>query len=428
MKEEFLHYVWQFQKFDNHNLKTTQGHSLQIVSPGSHNHNSGPDFFNAQLVIDGQLWAGNVELHIESSLWFLHQHHKDPAYDSVILHVVWEHTSEVSRKDTTLIPTLELKHRIPKPMLGTYKKLFSNDTKWIPCEQSLTEIDSFMYVHWLERLYVERLERKSQFLMERASQLNNHWEALLFEMLCKNFGLKVNGTAFLSIAQSIPFSLIQKCSDQLLSLEAILLGQAGLLDATAEAPYVKELISSYKYSKRKFKLSNDGVIAPKFFRLRPSNFPTVRLAQLAALYVNNGQLFSKVIAIREVQHLYELFTIETSEFWRTHYTFTSSSQLRSTQLTKKFINLLFINTVLPMRFAYLRFLGSHPSEEILQLAGELPPEANTIILRFQKLGLVATNALETQALLQLKELYCDARRCLNCEIGNAILKVSNSIQ
>ncbi len=373
-------------------------------------------------MIEGQLWAGNVELHIASSQWYLHQHHTDTAYDSVILHVVWEHTSEVLRKDTTCIPTLELKNRIPKQILRTYEKLFSAETKWIPCEQSMPPIDTFTYAHWLERLYVERLEKKARFLATRASQLNNHWEALLFEMLCKNFGLKVNGPAFLSIAQSVSFSLVQKCSDHLVSLEALLLGQAGLLDIVAEAPYFKELQGTHRYIKHKYHLSGDGIIPPKFFRLRPSNFPTIRLAQVAALYVTHSHLFSKVITVREMPDLYRLFTVETSEFWKTHYTFTSRSKERNTQLTGKFIDLLVLNTVLPMRFAYFRSLGNHASEETLQWALALPPEANSTIKKFQELGVTATSAFESQALLQLKEFYCDTRRCLNCEIGNAMLK------
>src|SRR5690554_4050404 len=421
MKEDFLHYVWKFQKLEGYNFKTSDGEKLHIKNQGTHNLNSGPDFFNAQIELDGQLWAGNVEIHLMSSDWYVHGHESDAAYDNVILHVVWEHDAEIFRKDGSPIPTLLLKKLVPKSTLERYQKLFSKKKKWINCENDFADVDSFVIENWLERLYIERLQKKETVPLRELEDTKNHWEALLFRMLCKNFGLNINGESFFSIAKSVDFSAVKKCSQKQQDLEALLMGQAGLLDGEKEDGYFQVLKNDYEYLKRKFSLQNDGVITPLFFRLRPPNFPTIRFAQLAALYKKQGNLFSKIIDLKETEDFYALFDVTASEYWNTHYNFGVTSKESKKRITKSFMNLLIINTVLPIKFCYGVGQGQDASEEILKIASEIPSERNGIVDKFNTLKNISKSAYQSQALLQLKGEYCDKNRCLQCAIGNAIV-------
>jgi len=311
MQEDFLHYIWKHKKFQFQSLQTTTGEIVFITSVGQHNFNTGPDFFNAQLKIGEQLWAGNVEIHIKSSDWFLHNHEQDENYDNVILHVVWEHDTEIFRKDNSTIPTLQLKDFIEPRILKKYQKLFSNKTKWINCENEFAEIDKFILDNWLERLYFERLERKSKTIETLLKVSKNDWESVLFKMLTKNFGLKVNGDSFFSLAESLDFSVVRKTQSNQMRLEALLFGQAGLLEQDFEDAYYINLLKEHQFLKQKFNLKNKQVLPVQFFRLRPPNFPTIRLSQLTNLYHQNQNLFSKVMAINELEHFYELFRVST---------------------------------------------------------------------------------------------------------------------
>jgi hypothetical protein len=421
MKEDFLHYVWKFQKLEVGNFYTSNNEILHVKKQGSHNLNSGPDFFNAQIDLNGQLWAGNVELHVKSSDWYAHAHEMDPAYDNVILHVVWEHDAEVFRKDGSVIPTFVLKKHISKNTLQQYHKLFSKDEKWINCENDFGEVDGFIIENWLERIYFERLQKKESLLLKELKNSQNHWESLLFRMLCKNFGLKVNGDSFFSIAKSIDFSVLQKCSQDRQQLEALLMGQAGLLEGEKEEWYFKTLKTNYEFLKHKFGLIHESVITPKFFRLRPPNFPTLRLAQLAMLYFERTNLFSQIIAAQNTKDYYDIFNIYASEYWNTHYNFGISSLERKKRITKSFVDLLIINTIIPIKFCYARQQGRDISEEILKLASEIASEENTIVKKFNSFKNISKNASQSQALLQLKNEYCDKNKCLQCGVGNFII-------
>ncbi len=421
MKEDFLHYIWKYKKFDVLNLKTTLGETVNLVSVGQHNLNSGPDFFNAQIEVGEQLWAGNVEIHIKSSDWFVHHHEIDKAYDNVILHVVWEHNTEVFRKDNTPIPTLELKSLVSQEVLQNYKRLFSKTQKWINCENDFAQIDNFLLNNWLERLYFERLERKSDEIETLLKQSANNWEAVLFKLLAKNFGLKVNGDVFFSLANSFEFSVLRKNQSKLLSLEALFFGQLGLLENDSQEPYVIELQSEYKFLSQKFKLSQQGVLPLQFFRLRPSNFPTIRLSQLAILYFENHNLFSKVINATSLEELYQLFSVATSQFWETHYTFNKASKQSIKKTTKAFIDLLLINSIIPLKFSYAKYHGKDINDEIITVMQQLTSEKNSIINKFNSLRKISTSALHSQSLLQLKNNYCSKNKCLQCAIGNALI-------
>jgi hypothetical protein len=421
MQEDFLHYIWLHKKINALHLKTTQFESLEILSVGQHNINSGPDFFNAQLKIGGQLWAGNVEIHIKSSDWFVHNHETDKAYDNVILHVVWEHDTEIFRKDNSIIPTLELKQYLNQDVLKNYNKLFSAKNKWINCEADFTEIEGFILDNWLERVYFERLERKSKTINEFLQKSKNNWEAVLFLMLTRNFGLKVNGEAFFSLANSIDFAIIRKLQNNNQALESLLFGQAGLLEEDIQEPYFLELQKEYQFLKQKFQLNNSLVTPIQFFRLRPQNFPTIRLSQLASLYYKNQNLFSKIIEIDTIDGFYKLFSVGASEFWKTHYTFQKTSKLSQKKLSKSFIDLLLINTIIPIKFSYAMHVNEEINETIIKLLQQIPSEKNSIVTAFNNLKQVSKSALQSQALIQLKTEYCDKNKCLQCAIGNALI-------
>ncbi|MEH6535454.1 MAG: DUF2851 family protein [Psychroserpens sp.] len=421
MKEEFLHYIWQHKKINVLQLETTQHEPLEIISGGILNFHSGPDFFNGKLRIGGQLWADNIEIHIKSSNWFLHNHEQDPAYDNVILHVVYEHDTEIFRKDNTIIPTLELKRHIDNGLLDNYHKLFSAKRKWINCEQDFPNVSEFMLKNWLERLYIERLERKSETVESLLKSSYNDWEAVLFKLLAKNFGLKVNADSFFSLANSFDFSVLRKSRLKAETLEALLFGQSGLLDKECDNLYYFQLEEEYVFLKQKFQLENQGVLPLQFFRLRPPNFPTIRLSQLANLYHREQQLFSKVIAMHKVSDFYALFEVSTSAFWESHYTFGKSSKSSVKKTTKPFIDLLLINTILPLKFCYGKMNGQSIDEIILSLISSIASEKNTIVKGFNQLKYRSESALESQALIQLKSKYCDKNRCLKCAVGNSLL-------
>jgi len=420
MQEDFLHYIWKHKSFDTSLLKTTKGESIAIANLGQHNHNAGPDFFNAQISIANQLWAGNVEIHIKSSDWYVHNHEVDRAYDNVILHVVWEHDTQIFRKDNSEIPTLELKHYVDKSLVNNYQKLMQSKS-WINCETSFSELDDFLLYNWLERLYIERLERKSEEIQYLLNSSHNNWEAVLFKMLTKNFGLKVNGESFLSLAHSFKFSIVRKLQKDILDLEALFFGQAKLLNDDVQEAYYLNLQKRYQFLKQKFKLTHQGVLPLQFFRLRPSNFPTVRLSQLAMLYYVNTSLFSEIITAKTKEDVYNLFNIETSEFWKSHYTFSKKSKTSKKALSKSFIDLLIINTIIPLQFSYAKVQGKPIEDHVFDFMKQMNAEKNSIVSKLLDLKPIEKTALTSQALLQLKQNYCDKNKCLQCAIGNRLI-------
>lgn len=422
MKENLLHFVWKLKLFSTSLLKSTNGEVIEIISAGTANLDSGPDFLNAKLVINNQLWAGNVEIHLNSSDWYVHNHENDENYDSVILHVVWEHTVDVFRKTNETIATLELKNYISKELLNNYQQLFSKKRNWINCEKDIASIDPFIFTNWLERLYVERLEKKAEQIQNNVTKLNNNWEAALFVLLAKNFGLKINSEAFMNFANSFDFSIARKVSNNLEQLEALFFGQTGLLSNDYESEYFEKLKKEYNFLKVKFQLipiSNGQV---QFFRLRPNNFPTIRLSQLAMVYHRHQNLFSKIIETETIKEFYELFDEATSNFWETHYTFETSSKKSVKKITKPFIDLLLVNTIIPVKFLYLKNLGTNDLSSVLPIIAHIKPEKNTIISKFNELKIKSNTAFETQALLQLKNEYCNKQLCLSCAIGKELLK------
>ena len=421
MREDFLHYVWKHQLFFKTNLLSTSSNKIEIISTGNHNTNSGPDFLNAKIKIDEILWSGNVEIHVKSSDWYLHQHENDFNYDAVILHVVWENDVAVFGKNNLPLPVLNISQLVAKDLLNNYQKLYSKEQRWIPCEKSITTIDAFVLENWKERLFFERLEEKSILINQLLKDSNNDYEAVLFKLLAKNFGLKTNAEAFLNFANSVDFSILRKLQNDAFKLEALFFGQAGFLEEKSEDKYVIDLKNEYNYLKHKFKLKPIFNGQFQFFRMRPTNFPTIRIAQLSTLYHQHQNLFSKLITLENLQDFYTLFSIDVNDFWKTHYTFKSESKKSTKKLTKSFIDLLLINTIVSLKFNYLKSRGEVKGNDFLKLIQQIKPEKNSIIDRFKFLKIETKNAFETQSLLELKNNYCAKKRCLQCAIGNVIL-------
>lgn len=421
MKEDFLHYLWKFKKFDTSNLQTTQKQSVAILHSGQYLQLAGPDFFNAQITINHQKWAGNVEIHIKSSDWYLHRHESDVTYENVILHVVWEHDTVIYRKDNTEIPTLVLKDYVASETMSQYQELLLPKS-WIYCEKQIATIDDFVLRNWQERLFFGRLERKSNAITALLIETQNDWEAVLFCMLARNFGLNTNGEIFFKVAQSIPFSILRKESAQVENLEALLLGKAGLLNEEKEDVYFRNLKSIFKYLSIKYQLIAHDFEPVQFFKHRPDNFPTIRLSQLANLYCSQSNLFSKMIQADSIDKLYELFQVSASSYWQTHYQFDAASPKKNKSLSKAFIHLIIINTIIPIQFTYAKSLGRDNIENAIQLLESMAPEQNGIIKKFHDFDIKANSAFETQSLLQLKNEYCNKSKCLDCAIGIALLK------
>lgn len=421
-KEDFLHYLWKFKLFNIQHLKTTDDKEITIVSVGTHNYNEGPDFLNAQLYIDKQLWAGNIELHLKSSDWYAHQHEQDPNYDAVVLHVVWEHDVPVFFKDGTALPTVQLKDFVNFSVLKSYDALFRGTQKWILCEDTIGTTDSFVLQSWMNRLYFERLEDKSKQIFKMLDNAANDWEAVLFQLLCKSFGMKLNGAAFLDLSLSFDFSILRKNQHKEGVIENLLLGQAGFFEDNLEDAFYLQKQSEYQYLEKKYRLQPLSKQQFLFFRLRPSNFPTLRISQLASLYERHLNLFSKIIECTVLEDFYSLFSVDTSAYWQTHYVFGKESKIAVKKTSRSFIDVLLLNAILPLKYAYMRYLDKVDFEVLEKLLQRIKPENNSIIAAFKEKGVAVNSAFDSQALLQLKHVYCDEKKCLQCGIGLQLLK------
>ena len=421
MKEDFLHYLWKFKKFDALNLRTFNDEEITIINVGQYLELAGPDFFNAQITIGNQKWAGNVEIHLKSSDWYVHHHEIDSAYENVILHVVWEHDTEIYRSNNIEIPVLELKKHVDPATIQNYQSLMAPKS-WIFCEKQIKEVDEFIFKNWQERLFFERLERKSKPIFDLLEETSQDWEAVLFSLLARNFGLNTNGDAFFKMAQTIPFSIIRKESFEVENLEALFFGLAGLLDSEKEDNYYKDLKIRYFYLLHKYQLEHLMADQVQFFKHRPDNFPTIRLSQLANLYHTHQNLFSKISTLLSLKNSAQVFQIGVSPYWENHYQFDKESPIKKKMLSKSFIDLLLVNTIIPLQFAFAKSQGKEITEDLINLLNGLNPEKNAIIDKFSSFGIVSKNAFDTQSLLQLKKEYCNKSRCLECALGLELVK------
>jgi hypothetical protein len=426
MTEDLLHYIWRLQRFKG-DLSTTEGRVLEIKHAGLYNTNAGPDFFGANIRIDATLWAGNVEVHLRSSDWFVHKHHLDKAYDNIILHVVYEHDKEIIDKNGNAVQTLELRNYIDQDLVLTYQK-FIKAKDWIPCVRSLASVDEFIVTNWLESVSFERLQNKVEDIFRKLDLYKNNWEQVFYETIARNFGFNLFAEPFEMLAKSLPLAYIAKHKNNLFQLEALLFGQAGFLADTFKEEYPNKLKAEYDYLAKKFDLHPIDKHLWKFLRNRPNNFPTIRIAQFAFLMHKSSALLSKILECESVGELQTLFNFSCSDYWKNHYTFDVLSPYASKKPGKTTINLVLINTIVPFVFAY----GKQKDDagfidKAMDFLDALPAEKNFIIDNFKKYGLKAKNARQSQAMIQLYKYYCLNKLCLQCSIGDQILKPASQI-
>ncbi|MEM6769144.1 MAG: DUF2851 family protein, partial [Bacteroidota bacterium] len=423
MREDFLHFLWRKARFDLRNLQTTTGQSLSIQDFGVHNKDAGPDFSGGQIRLDGLQWAGNIEMHVTASEWYTHKHDEDPAYDNVVLHVVLEEDRPVYRSNGQRIPCLELKRRIPPGILKSYWRLEHN-AYWVPCQYQLQLVDPATREAMLAQVLNERLTQRAQAFLERVEARNKDWEAAFYELLARALGGRVNADAMDMLARSVPLRVLLKHKHSLLQLEALLFGQSGLLPGPTdgEDTYLTLLRREYELLRIKHDLRPLPVAAWRYLRLRPNNFPTVRIAQFAAMLHRTGQLFGKALAAASAKELSNMFVVKLSNYWRSHYRFGKEGKVSERRLGTSSIHSILINTVAPALLAYgATRMDDRYRLRATELLRELPPEDNQIIRRWQRLGIKAKNAADSQALLQLKSDYCARSRCLECGVGCYIL-------
>lgn len=423
MREDFLHYLWQQARFNLRDLTSTTGETIYIQDFGQHNPDAGPDFSSGQIRIDGLHWAGNIEMHVNASEWYVHGHETDPAYDNVILHVVFEEDRPVFRKNGSKIPCLELKGRIPAGLLSSYWRLM-HQKSWVACQPRLHQVDITIRQDWLEMLSRERLRIRSQRFTESVESGNGDWEEAFYQSLSRALGSRVNAEAMEMLARSLPLRIVQKHKHSLLQLEALFFGQSGLLPKVTEEEdaYLSLLRREYKVLKVKHQLRPIPSTAWRFLRLRPNAFPTIRIAQLAAMLHRTGQLFGKSLAAADSQELMNMFEVNLSNYWRTHFRFGKAGANSNRRLGKTTIQSILINTIAPALAAYGRHrVDSRFEEKALSVLRSLPSESNKVIRQWQQLGVNPQNASQSQALLQLKKEYCEKTRCISCAIGCQIL-------
>ncbi len=420
--EQLLHYVWKHKIFPLKELKTTTGQQVEVIDTGLANTDAGPDFFNAKLKRDGVLWIGNIEIHERSSDWFKHGHHADAGYNSVILHIASEIDTEISRSNGERIPQIQL--ICPEAVRTNYKELLETDS-YPPCYRIIPSLPPFTAHSWMTALQMERFEQKATLLNERLKRCQGNWEDAFFITLARNFGFGLNGDAFETWAHRLPFRAVDKHRNDLFQIEAIFFGQAGILEDSDGDGYYLRLKKEYTYLQHKFGLIPMDASLWRFLRLRPANFPHIRIAQLACLYHRAYGLLSRIMETETLQGVRDILKGGTSEYWLTHYTFGGSSPSRPKTLSNTSLDLLIINTVVTFLYAY----GLHKGNRVLcaragSFLEELKAENNYITRMWEQCGMKASNAADSQALIQLKKEYCDKKKCLYCRIGYEYLKRS----
>jgi hypothetical protein len=424
MNESFLHYIWQFQYFDKKDLNTSTGESITVFNPGFKNTHAGPDFYDAKLKIDSIEWAGSVEIHIYSSGWREHKHHEDAAYENVVLHVVWEENEKIFRADGTLIPTLELKPRVAQSFLLRYKRIIHSRHK-VPCANAISLVPTVIKRSMLDRALMARLESKANYILIALDKSNADWEETCYQMLCKNFGFKVNTEPFLQLAQSLPYKILMKQSDKLEQIEALIFGQAGFLNETVNDAYYLLLKREYALLGKKYDLKDKQMNKAqwRFLRLRPANFPTIRLAQLATLLYHEKKFFSRIITLRSLNDLMMIFSAKPSAYWLHHYQFFKKQPKEIPALGKTSVENIVINSIVPMLVAYGKRKDDQACiDRAIALLQELSSEDNTILRTWEELGISSQSAFDSQGLIELHNSFCTRRRCLDCNIGFSLLQ------
>lgn len=417
MNERLLQYIWQHQLFDKSTLTTTRLERLFIIHQGKWNHNQGPDFSHATIRISNTRWIGNIELHVLSSQWIDHKHDDDERYRNVILHVVWKEDKDLGNR----FPTLVLQDRVPKSLLAKYEQL-SHTNQFIPCANMISSIEKIIVRKTMETAYVSRLHEKAKEIADLLTQADGSWEEVTWWLLAKHFGQPVNSLAFFELARIIPWKIISRHRHNHVQVEALLLGQAGLIHIKTSDPYLKNLQQEFRFLRRKLHLPSPQ-FPFHFLRMRPANFPSVRLAQLCSLIQREKTLFDKIVSIKNKKQAYGFFETEISPYWLYHYRPGDEEFYQRKNLGKSFCNILMINLVAPLKYCRAMLLKDDEAKmQAMELLYDLPSEDNKVTRNFRNLGIEILSAADSQALLELKQKNCDQLLCLKCGIGHSILK------
>ena len=424
MRENFLHYIWQHQYFNKSSLLTVRGEKVNILHAGHHNLMSGPDFSEARIEIGDLLWTGHVEIHIKSSDWDHHKHFKDPAYNNVILHVVWSDDKQIIREDGTAPPTLELKHRVDKSLMYEYEQFITNPRD-IVCSSKLPNVPEITKISMIEKALVSRLERKSEHVLKILAQNENDWEETSYQQLALGFGFKSNSNAFHELSKVLPVKTLYKQADNLLQIEALLYGQAGLLTGRSKDAYHQKLKDEFVFLKRKYSLPDNMLRASiwKTGRLRPANFPTIRIAQLSAVLHSLKNLFSSFLGAQSLPELRHILRPAPSVYWQDHFLFGEAVKTKSAALGLQSADILVINVVAPILSAYSIYVDDQSyMNQAIALFESIKPEKNSIIKRWEAVEITPSSAADSQGLIELYNSFCLNKNCLSCNIGASILK------
>ena len=425
LSEKLLQYVWKNQWFAKEKLETVHKQPLSILNQGFPHQDAGPDFKQAIIKIDGVTWAGNVEVHIRSSDWYKHQHQNDAKYHSVILHVVYEHDQEVFIEPNVPLPTLMLQPLLSSQLLLRYSQLISSSVS-LPCEAYIHKITPLTLHSFFTRLSFDRLSRKQAQIFEILHSFSEDWEQVLFYVICQSFGFKTNAPAFEMLGKALPYRILKKHTDSHLQVAALIFGQAGMLEEELDDAYYQSLQNEYYYLRAKYKLVPIDAKCWNLLRLRPHNFPCIRLAQLAEMIYKHPQLFEKIISQNTLEHFHNLFINKPHEYWNTHYYFGKTSRESEKIMGESSFHLLLINALIPFLYSYNRFTGNEKQQEYsMRLLELLPFEENHITKKYQDKGFCAKQASHSQALLELYHEYCEKKRCIDCVIGQKIVTMDN---
>ncbi len=425
MQEDFLYYIWKFQYFDKKDLTTCQGEPLNIFHPGVRNEHAGPDFLNSKIIIGEVTWHGHVEMHVNASDWYAHQHQTDKAYANVVLHVVWNNDQTIKQQDGTDMPMLAVSGRVPPELHQQYQKLVHTQAP-IPCASQLPQVAELIKASMLDKALFQRLTHKNRLVYQLLKDNKGDWEETAYQLLAYNFGFKVNASPFLNLALNLPLKAVTKHADNLLQVEALLLGQAGLLSIETKQhdAYLEELKKEYSYLVHKYQLKSDAIHEShwKFFRLRPANFPTMRIAQFAQLLHRHPHIFD-LLTNTPTKTLYEKLAVMQSAYWQTHYRFSQQSNTNLPGLGKASIENILINTVVPLLVAYGKAKDEQDYvDRAVAILQHLPAERNKITRYWEDTGIKVKSAFDSQALIELFNNFCTKKRCLSCNIGVTLVQ------
>ena len=420
MTEEFLQYIWKYSLYSNEKMFTADGDSIEVINQGEWNKDSGPDFFNASIKIGDTLWAGNVEVHLKSSDWFIHGHHNDKAYNNVILHVVLDNDADIKQENREVIPVF-IPH-IREETIEKYNNLI-NKKEWPSCSENTKEINRIYLLSELDTLAIERIIYKTGQINKLLEDNKNNWEEAFYQHLARSFGFQANSLPFEMTVRSLPFNIVAKHRNNLFQLEALFFGQSGLLNEQLLGDdYFLKLREEYSFLRAKYELRGIEGHIWKFMRMRPINFPTIRLAQFASLMAKSESLLSEILKTKELSDIIQLFDVKASDYWDTHYHFNNTSRKSVKHLGESAIHILLINTVVPFIFIYGEKNGKNNlKQRAIDILSNLPPESNNIITGWAEAGIEAQHAFDSQALIHLKKNYCDKKKCLYCRIGMRVI-------